>query len=440
MKKRKVLKKEWNDRRTRKIQFNMSKHHTKKIKSANAKEKISQNNINLIDIFLNRHFVSKLKCGTKVKVNVPTDFTFCDNADFSLDFLKKIVYLVSKKTLKQIFINHCNINQISLSASLILDLILMNAKSYVKDTKNRKSLDICGEVQSDTDVGVLIHANGVLPHLGFVVEKNPDVLTLDMLYGDATYGNTVDPASDILKYFSECLNTQGCSLTRKGKQAFGKMLGEVLDNCKLHSGENGKWYALGFFHNKKNKGICHIAIVTIGNTIYESLSRKNNVTEETYNSLMRKTNEHKKYFDKTWNEEMLWTWLSLQHGVSRLRDSGIIKDSNRGMGTIDMMEAFQEIGKTTDGYKPVFTIISGNVIVKFDFEKYPVEHVYIKGEERRIVTFNNDKSLDKRPNSENVKKINNFFPGVIYTMEFCIDPVFIENSKQSYVRRAVVNE
>lgn len=435
MKRRKIFKKKWNDRRAKKIQLSMEKKRKNIRRNSHFNDEKNEMKENLIDKFIRKGFIEKLKCGAKVKVDVPSEFTFYNNVDDSLDFLKKIVYLVSKKGLKQLFINHCNINNISLSASLILDLILMGASDYVRDTKNRRNLDICGEVKKDTDVGILIHANGVLPHLGFKVEKDPNVHTLDLMFGDSEIGSTMDPASDILKYFSECLKMQGCTLTRRGKGAFGKMLGEVLDNCKLHSGKDGKWYALGFFHNKENKGICHIAIVTIGDTIYESLSRKGNVTQETFDALENMTKTHKKFFDAEWNKELLWTWLSLQHGVSRLRDSAVEKNSNRGMGTIDMMEAFQMIGKTTEGYKPMFSLISGNALVEFDFEKYPVQHTIVNGEERRLVTFNSEGSLEKRPDVKNVHKIKSYFPGVIYTMEFCIDPDFLENSEQKYVRR-----
>lgn len=434
MKRRKIIKKIWKERRAKKIQLNMSKHKNNVRVDHNHNDAVEYSD-NLIDNFIHNGFCDKLKCGAKVKVDVPSDFVFYSDVDKSLDFLKKIVYLVTKKSLKQLFINHCNINNISLSASLILDLILMNASDYIKSTKSRRDLDICGEVKKDTDVGILIHANGVLPHLGFKVKKDPNVHTLDLMYGDSKGGNTMDPASDILKYFSECLKMQGYSLTRRGKGAFGKMLGEVLDNCKLHSGKNGKWYALGFFHNKENRGICHIAIVTIGDTIYESLSKKGNVTKETYEALQNMTNAHKKLFCEEWNKELLWTWLSLQHGVSRLRDSSVEKNSNRGMGTIDMMEAFQTIGNATDGYKPVFSLISGNVLVEFDFEKYPIQQMVKNDEDRRLVTFNKENSLEIRPDSNNVRKIKNHFPGVIYTMEFSIDPIFLDNSEQKYVRR-----
>lgn len=390
---------------------------------------------NLIDYFLKRKFVNRVKCKNKKEIEVPESFTFYENVNETLYFLETIVYLISKKSLKELFINHCKIEKISLTASLILDLILMDTSKYIKKSKNKRSLNISGKVRKDDDVGILLHANGVLPHLGFDVEKNPNVRTLELLYGDPQKGNTLDPASDILKYFGECLKMQGCTMTKGGKSAFGKFLGEVLDNCKLHSGQTGRWYALGFYHNKKNSGTCHISILTLGNTIYESLSKRDSVSDETYNALKKMTDKHKKYFDNDWTEESLWTWLSLQHGVSRKRDSQITKNANRGMGTVEMMEGFQTIGKSVDNIKPIFTIISGHTMIKFDFEKYPIDKIILNDEERRVVSFNKEKSLECRPDENHVKTLKEHFPGTIYTMEFCIDPKFLENSEQNYVRR-----
>lgn len=440
MKHRKAYKKKWHDRRSRKLQEKMSKNKKVRKIRGGYEEKNFRYEDNLVDYFISKNFINKIKCGSKKSIDVPSDFTFFDQVDDTFKFLKTIVYMISKKSLKEIFINHCTIKEISLTASLILDLILMETKKYVEGTKNRRNLNICGEVKKNTDVGILIHANGVLPHLGFKVDKDPNVRTLELLYGDCINGNTTDPASDILKYFGDCLKMQGCTLTKPGRRAFGKFLGELLDNCRLHTGKNGKWYALGFYHNKENRGKCHIAILTIGDTIYESLSKKENVTKETHKALKNMTQKHKHSFGKKWDEEALWTWLSLQHGVSRLRDSKVDKNSTRGKGTVDIMEGFQSIGKSVEGSDSVFTIISGSTMIKFDFEKYPIEHVKINDEERRIIPFNEERSLEIRPDPNNVKKIDTFFPGTIYTMEFYIDPIYLETSDQIYVRRAINNE
>lgn len=436
MKKRKVFRKNWRDRRAKKIQNSMSKDKISKVKIRKEEKNISYE-ANLIDYFLEKKFYDKVKCRSKARMDIPASFTFYEDIENTLLFLRNIVYMISKKSLKELFLNHTCVEKISLTASLILDLILMEAAKYVQGTKYRKDLNICGEVKKDTDVGILIHANGVLPHLGFEVERDPNVRTLDMIYGDMSNCNTLDPASDILKYFGECLKMQGCSLTKPGKRAFGKLLGELIDNCRLHIGKSGKWYALGFYHNKESHGKCHIAILTVGDTIYESLTKAGNVTDETYSALKNKTDKHKKYFDNGWNEETLWTWLSLQHGVSRLRNSKIEKDSNRGQGTVDIMEGFQQIGQSIEGVAPVFTIVSGHTMICFDFEKYPIKQVIVNGDERRIISFNKENDLDVKPDSKYVKKMNTYFPGTIYTMEFYIDPKYLENSDQMFVRRGI---
>lgn len=432
---RKYKKKKWNDRRARKIQLSMRQKKYRVHREPVHSDFIGDEH-NLIDYFIKKSFYQKVSCRSKKRMLPPSSFVFYDKVDETLSFLKKIVFLLSKRNLTELYISHSNIREISLSASLVLDLILMDAEKYIKNTTLRKSLNISGDVSKKTDVGILLHANGVLKNLGFNVERDPNVRTLDLLYGNSEIANELDPASKMLTYFEECLKMQKCSMTRAGQGYFGKLLGEVFDNCRIHTGNEGRWYALGFYHNKEERGICHIAIVTVGNTIYESLAKRGNATDETYEALKKMTRLHKADFNKKWNEEMLWTWLSLQHGVSRLRDSNVEKDSNRGMGTMDMMEAFQTIGKSTEQYKPIFTIVSGNVLVEFDFEKYPIEQIMVDGEERRIVSFNLEKSLEVKPDERNVRMTANYFPGTIYTMEFCIDPTFLENSSQNYIRRA----
>lgn len=395
----------------------------------------SQRTENVVSFLVKKNFTKKVRCKSKVVIYMPHTFSFVIEPDTALRYIKRIVYYITKNSVENLYIYHTTIKQISLTASLMLDIILMNAESYIKSNRFRKSLNLSGEVEKNTDIGILIHANGVLPHLGFSVKKNADVETLDIIFGTKDTSSTQDPASEILLYFSKCLSRQGCTLTIDGKRQFSKFLGEVIDNCRIHAGEDVRWYALGFYHHKEGLGKCHIAMLSLGDTIYESLSIRNNVTNEIYQLLKNKTNEHEGYFGNKWNEEALWTWLSLQHGVSRLRDQSIVDQMNRGQGTIDMMESFQTIGKSTHGEKPQFSIISGNTFILFDFDKYPLIEIEINGENRKIITFNKQNSLLYPPDFNNIKILQNKFPGTVYTMEFYIDPQFIENSNQGYVRR-----
>jgi hypothetical protein len=435
---RKLKSKRWHDRRCIKLRDKDANNINKK-SGGSASSFIKDEIINKSILpFLNKlNFIKRKKCTNKVRLTVPLDFSFSTNAEVVIDFLQELVYYVTKRTLKKLYIDHSETIKISLSASLIMDIILMETEKYTNENK-RNNLALSGKVPNN-EIGILLEANGVLHHLGFISEKDPTVETLDLIYGTKNTTSSEDGASEILKYFTRCLDQHDLKINSDGKREFAKLLGEVLDNCKIHAGENVKWYALGFYHNKNNIGKIHIAILNFGNTIYESLNCKNNVTvsDETYDLLKNKTEIHSGFFNDKWDEEALWTLLSLQHGVSRLRDSKVEKLSSRGKGTIDMISSFEKIGRSHEGDLANFDIISGNTQIVFNFEKYPSFEKEIEDESRILITFNDEKSLDYPPDFQYVKKIKNKFPGTIISMEFFIDPEYINNTKQAYIYNEV---
>lgn len=433
---RKEFKRVWRLKRTIKIHKRLSKNKLNSNSKKKMKKDIEVSQATVLPYLIKNEFRKKKRCKNKVSLNVPKDFSLHTNADEVLVFLKELVYYCTKPTIKDIFIDHTNTNRLSLSASVLMDIILMSRPQYMKTRSKTKEFRLHGEVPSDTDIGVLLHANGVLPHLGFDIEKLENVETLKLLYGTNTTANVEEPASEIIKYFSACLVRQGLKLLPKGKRQLGKLVGEVMDNCKIHAGKNSRWYALGFYHDKGHKGKFHLVILNIGNSIYESLNKVSNteVSEETYSLLKKKTEQHQKHFNGKWNEEALWTLLSLQDGVSRLRDSKDINHSNRGKGTVDMLSSFQAIASSIDGDECNFSIISGNTQIIFDFNKYPLFITEVQGEERKLITFNTEGSIDTPPNFENIKLLRNKFPGTIISMEFYINPAYIDN-KQQIVRR-----
>ena len=434
MKSRRIkLKKEWHDRRSRKILKRKSKNRIKKITKHNndVSHVIGAESLNY---FFNKGFKKKISTSKKIELTAPRIFAMDENVDETLEFLKKVIYAVTRNTTKSLFIDYSKIEKISLSASLILDLILMDAQKYAYENRYGEKFEITGKLNDKSDISVLLKANGFIPHLGFDVKKDDDVVSLDFVRGKAEVEDNEDAASKILIYFKDCIKKHKYELTREAEVKFAKLLGEVIDNCTLHPGENGRWYALGFYHHKGDRGICHIAIVSLGRTIYESF-KKSELSDEMRKGLSDKYKMHAKYFDDNWNEETLYTWLSLQNGVSRMRDSKVEENSNRGVGTVDMMESFQTIGKGMGKYKPIFNIVSGNASINFDFDQYPIETMERSGDKHKIITFNKEKSLDFKPDNKNVYINKNYFPGTIFTMEFCIDPKYLENSKQGYLRR-----
>lgn len=100
-----------------------------------------------------------------------------------------------------------------------------------------------------------------------------------------------------------------------------------------------------------------------------------------------------------------------------------------------MMSGIQSISGTFGEKPPTLSLISGNTQVIFDFDKYPLEIIDVEGDDMVILPLNNDKSLYSPPDSNNLKKINEYFPGTIISMEFSLNKSYITTKQQNLVRR-----
>ena len=112
--------------------------------------------------------------------------------------------------------------------------------------------------------------SGLLNHLHITKEYAlPNTEKLPMLRN----GDSSDVAKKTIDYLDRALTRHGYKLTKIGKNYFGRLLGEIVDNCQNHAGEHATWYTLGHYNYdiENNIGKCRLTICDFGNTIYESL-------------------------------------------------------------------------------------------------------------------------------------------------------------------------
>ena len=128
-------------------------------------------------------------------------------------------------------------------------------------------------------------------------------------------------------------------------------------------------------------------------------------------------------FGTSWSRENLWTLYSLQEGVSRFRDQP--GGSDRGQGTVKLIDFFQRLGKTLDGQKPQMCILSGSTHILFD-GTYEMRAVTKGHEKRQIISFNESNDLWERPDDRYVKSIRGVFPGTLISMSFFLDRKYLE--------------
>ena len=155
-------------------------------------------------------------------------------------------------------------------------------------------------------------------------------------------------------------------LTLEACGQLNKMATEMLDNAERHGGHAtaiGDWYVAGFMARRNDNSNtqsswyeCHIAIVNLGTTIAESISRSSE--PQMLSDLRTYTAKHTGR--RRQSTDALTTVYAMQDGVSSL------PQGKGGMGMMEMVELVNALGTTShQAHQPAITIISGRSCVRF---------------------------------------------------------------------------
>lgn len=212
----------------------------------------------------------------------------------------------------------------------------------------------------------------------------------------------------------------------------GKMFGEVINNCELHGGEGSVWYTSGYYQNSPmddDYGKCQMVIFNYGDSIFERILDKSQTSGEMQVLLQKMHEKHKGKYDNNWNQEALYTVLSLQEGISRLKDRRVQNNKKRGTGTIRLLESFMSIGKKENGNAPKLDIISGHIHIKIN-EKYRLREEHFEDDimgraSRKIIAFNPENDIYDKADRDCVEILNSYFPGTIIAMNFYLDRKYL---------------
>lgn len=360
----------------------------------------------------------------KVSIKIPKVFSMIENPEESIKILKMTVTYGLNRKVKQIFVDHTKCESLDICASTIMDVIILEIKRI------RKCFSISGSLKGNCEVSDILFASGLPKHLGFNKKIPENMKLLPLLSGNNfnDKDKSGEISTQIIDYYGACLSTQGYQLTEYGNNYMGQMLGEVIENCQNHGGENSKWYVLGHYQMDSDGkfGKCHLVIFNFGDTFYQNM--KHIRCDDIRQSLKNLTKKHQHSgwlsLNKSWSEESLWTLYALQDGVSSLRNP---LDPDRGTGTIKLINAFQSIGSTANGDKPKMCIISGHTFIYFD-GKYTLQKKVVDGEEREVIAFNSENDLVKPPDKNYVKTLKQNFPGTIISMCFYLDKRYISDA------------
>lgn len=411
-------------RRAEIILFKRREHKNFIKKKKQLKKKKKRKSTRLIKFLKDKNFTKKKKIRkirkNKNHIKIPKNFSLIQNPDESIKILKEIFYIGINQKVKDIYIEHKNLVNLDICASTIMDVIIMEIERFRKNIIGN-DFSIGGVVEGDNKkIREMLEVSGILKHLDFEVKEPEYIRKLELI----ECGEQGIVSTKIIDYLNECLNEQDFEFSREGYKCFSEMVGEVIDNCKIHGGEFTKWYTLGHYNMDDGIGECSLVIFNFGNTIYENL-KYGEITRETKEALERITRYYQESFSSNlWSEESLWTLYSLQDGVSRFRDSK--NDPDRGTGTVTFIDSFQKIGKTMNNKTPLMSITSGKVSILFD-GRYSLKESDKKNEDRKIIAFNKENDLYKLPDKKNIRILENEFPGTVISMNFYLDRKYLVN-------------
>lgn len=361
------------------------------------------------------------------KVVVPKVFSFISNPDETLSFLVMLDDILANKKVRNLFIDHYECQELGLGASIVMDVLLMEARKQAK-LRNRK-IRVKGKFPKCPKVTRVLKGTGILKHLDIpfselTAEESKYYVYFPLRVGRQTTELTSSTeaekaATEIADYYNNCLSHFNFKLTTSGEKRLSKLIGEILDNAEEH-GEFHKWYIIAYMDiTSGSVGKSHLVIFNFGKTIFEVLNEPM-VSEILKNKMSDLSSNHtaRGYFSLTpkFRKEELWTLYSLQEGVSRFSFTQEGKD--RGQGTVKMIEFFDRIGRGGNQQElPQMALISGGTRILFD-GTYSLKPEKIDEEERKIIAFNSSNDLNDMPDINYVHAIGGFFPGTVLTLNF----------------------
>lgn len=373
---------------------------------------------------------------------IPEKFSFTSNPVETIYTLQRLVGMYYDSKVKKIDINHCNCEELELSASLIMDAILWEIDCRRK--RIGKKIIISGIMKrekhnkNNENILELLACSGVLKHLGVLNNDNvpSHIETLDFYDDYIKLHKNVDhkySGEAVAKYFDRCYQKCGFKISDEGINKISNLVSEIVLNCDNHSGKKpNRWFCQGHYHVGENKecsglvGECQLTIVSLGYSFYESIENcgtdyiRNKLSEQ-YTKVVGVWRNFFGKLRKGKERDVFYLLYCLQENISRYKDDSTSLD--RGKGTVTLFENFQELGMTSDGKSPILSITSGSGHIVFD-GKYKMMK---SGEGVSVIAFNSNNDLNEEPDNTYVNTIKSFFPGVIINLKFYIDKAYLEN-------------
>lgn len=183
-------------------------------------------------------------------IQIPKVFSIAENPETVIHYLRRLYTIGKGKKTQMIKFDHSSCERLGLSASTILDIIVLAMDRYRETI--RKPMDYNGVMPKSKPAKDILLASGLPYHLRadytefFDEEHIERFETVSGVY-DENANRADGIATKLTEYFNRCLKTQNYELNSKGLSRLSNMLGEVITNCEIHGGEGSTWYTQGHY-------------------------------------------------------------------------------------------------------------------------------------------------------------------------------------------------
>lgn len=201
-------------------------------------------------------------------------------------------------------------------------------------------------------------------------------------------------------------------------QKLATTIGELVDNAHEHGGSDCLVdidFSHDFIKKSKNDGtfgglnvtIINFSKRTFGEKVKYKILNTDLNDERRYLKVREIFDNHKKFFNNKYTEDIFWFIASLQDKISGRN----LHMKNGGKGSTELIKSIQEF--THDDY---CYIMSGKNIIN-------LKKRYLNLDSDGFIGFNDSSFISASPSNDSFSRSSVYFPGVAYNLNFVLEEV-----------------
>lgn len=360
----------------------------------------------------------------RLTLKLPKTFSLIDAPKETIGEVINFASGVRQRRQRSIFFDHAGVRNTDLGAESLLRLVAAESRKEIR-SRGRRLPGVSGTYPRDEWIRRLIRSVGVIRGLNvtheFLPQSDSRPIRIFRAQSDSS-GNISalrlstrksEAVAQFVTHIDTCLGDRGYGLTHFAQMRLSAYIGEIIGNAEDHSGE-ANWTILGYLDNQKHSADCEIVIYNFGKSIAETF-RELNSSSFAYSQVAPYLEKHSHYFLADWTVDDLLTLIALQGHISSKNTD---RYTDRGQGTVDLIEFFQRIHADVAGHDSSdakMSILSGSTHILFD-GTYRMQ----EGENgRKIIAFNDANDLGRRPDGRYVGNLGTIrFPGTAIAIRF----------------------